>query len=96
MRSTISGTRSSSSTVQTKRWPRWLKILSLLVVLAGVIGLVGWYKLLREEPQHFDSQEEKLKYGSIGTEAADPVSGAAPHRSYCCRVERLTDAPAAA
>ena len=32
----------------------------------------------------------------IGNESFDPVSGAAPHRSYCCRVERLTDAPAAA
>jgi hypothetical protein len=32
----------------------------------------------------------------IGNESFDPVSGAAPHRSYCCRVERLIDAPAAA
>jgi hypothetical protein len=32
----------------------------------------------------------------IGNESFDPVSGAAPHRSYCCRVERLTEAPAAA
>jgi hypothetical protein len=32
----------------------------------------------------------------IGNEWFDPVSGAAPDRSYCCRVERLTDAPAAA
>ena len=31
----------------------------------------------------------------IGNESFDPVSGAAPHRSYCCRAERLTDAPAA-
>jgi anaerobic selenocysteine-containing dehydrogenase len=32
----------------------------------------------------------------IGNEAVDPVSGAAPHRSYCCRVERLADPPAVA
>jgi anaerobic selenocysteine-containing dehydrogenase len=32
----------------------------------------------------------------IGNEAFDPVSGAAPHRSYCCRVERLADPPAVA
>ena len=30
----------------------------------------------------------------IGNQTFDPVSGAAPHRSYCCRVERLTDPPA--
>jgi anaerobic selenocysteine-containing dehydrogenase len=32
----------------------------------------------------------------IGNEAFDPVSGAAPHRSYCCRVERLAVSPAVA
>ena len=32
----------------------------------------------------------------IGNEAFDPVSGAAPHRSYCCRVARLADPPAVA
>ncbi len=32
----------------------------------------------------------------IGNEAVDPVSGAAPHRSYCCKLERLGGAPDAA
>jgi anaerobic selenocysteine-containing dehydrogenase len=32
----------------------------------------------------------------IGNEAFDPVSGAAPHRSYCCRIETLGRASAAA
>ena len=27
----------------------------------------------------------------IGNEAFDPVSGAAPHRPYCCKIERLAD-----
>jgi hypothetical protein len=58
-------------TIRSKRWPWWLRTLSLLLLLAVVIGLVGWYKLLREEPQQFDSQEEKFKYGSIGTEAGE-------------------------
>jgi anaerobic selenocysteine-containing dehydrogenase len=30
----------------------------------------------------------------IGNEAFDPVSGAATHRSYCCRIERLGEAAA--
>lgn len=32
----------------------------------------------------------------IGNEVFDPVSGAAPHRSYRCKIERLVDPPSAA
>jgi hypothetical protein len=56
---------------RSKHWQRWLKILVALLAVGGAVGFTAWYKLLREEPQHFDSPEEQFKYGSIGTEATE-------------------------
>ena len=49
--------------------------ISLVVVAIAVIGLAGlaWYYLLRNVPQHFVSDEEHFKYGSVGVEAANGV-----------------------
>jgi mono/diheme cytochrome c family protein len=41
-----------------------LAVLGLVLV----VGVVAWYRLLREEPQHFDNPQEMFKYGSIGVE----------------------------
>ncbi len=52
-----------------RRWRSWLGIILIL----AVVGLTAWYKLLREEEQHFASIEEYFKYGSIGTEQAQEI-----------------------
>ena len=54
--------------------PKWLRVLLIVVLVAGaVIGCTVWYKLFRTVPQHFASQEEEFKYGSIGVEAAEGI-----------------------
>ena len=59
-----------SSLPSSSRKPRrtWVKVLAALVGLVVVVTLLGWYKLLREVPQEFSSDEDYYKYGSIGTE----------------------------
>src|SRR5262249_24689738 len=47
----------------------WL--VGLLIVFVGLPLYFVRYKLYREEPQHFDTPEERFKYGSIGNEAAE-------------------------
>jgi hypothetical protein len=55
----------------SKNRQRWGKILIVALIIGGLIGFTAWYKLLREEPQHFDALAEQFKYGSIGTEAEE-------------------------
>ncbi|WLB09521.1 cytochrome c [Bradyrhizobium elkanii] len=45
---------------------------SLIVLVLVVVGLacIAWYYLLRDVPQHYKSEEDHYKYGSIGVEAA--------------------------
>jgi hypothetical protein len=45
-----------------------LKILVAIFTIIVIVAAVIWYKFFREVPQHFASQEEYFKYGSIGTE----------------------------
>lgn len=57
-----------------KKLVRVLKILLVVALLAAVgIAYLAWYNLFREEPQHFATQEEEFKYGSIGTEANEGI-----------------------
>src|SRR3954471_21625740 len=58
----------STKAPQTKRWPLWVRIALVVAVLVAVVAFVAWYKLFREEAQHFDTFAEQFKYGSIGTE----------------------------
>jgi hypothetical protein len=53
------------------KWQRWGKVLVVVLLVGGLIGYAAWYKLLREEPQHFDTLQEQFLYGSIGTEAEE-------------------------
>ena len=58
----------------------------------------GWWQACPElrlpgyDPLASDGANLNL---AIGVEAADPVSGAAPHRCYPCRIEKLVSAAAA-
>jgi mono/diheme cytochrome c family protein len=50
-----------------------LTVFGVLVLFAGVVAFGAWYKLFRAVPQHFDSIEERYKYGSIGNETAEGI-----------------------
>jgi hypothetical protein len=39
-----------------------------ILLLIGSFAYVGWYKLLREVPVHYETEEDHFKYGSVGTE----------------------------
>lgn len=47
-----------------------LRVGAALLVLGAAVAGLGWYKLFRQEPVRFDSDEEHFKYGSIGVEAS--------------------------
>jgi hypothetical protein len=54
--------------------PKWRRLgtaLVVVLVVAGLVAYAAWYKLLRKEPQHFDTLQEQFLYGSIGTEAEE-------------------------
>src|SRR5262245_8014381 len=57
----------------SQRWKRWGWILLVVLLLGGLVGFTAWFKLFREEPQHFGSMADQFKYGSIGTEAEDGI-----------------------
>ncbi len=59
---------------KTKHGPIWRRVLlgaAGVAVLVGLVAFGAWYKLFREEPQHFASAEEAFKYGSTGIEAIE-------------------------
>lgn len=65
----------------------------------GIVGTHhGWWQGCEElglpgyNPLTADGANVNLV---IGTESVDPVSGAPPHRSYCCEVQRHCEEPAA-
>lgn len=49
---------------------RWIIAAASVVVVVAVLATVGWYKLYREVPVEYASDEDNFKYGSIGTEDA--------------------------
>jgi len=51
---------------------KWKLLLIFLIPLLLIAGFV-WYKLFREMPQQFASEEEYFKYGSIGTEEENGI-----------------------
>ena len=66
----------------------------------GVVGAQhGWWQACGElglpgyDPLSADGANINLV---VGAETFDPVSGAAPHRSYRCEIEKLVERPAAA
>lgn len=68
------GPQDSPKVYGPKACLRWvLAGAALGVVVAMVGGVTLWYKLLREEPQLFQTMEEQFKYGSIGVEAEEGI-----------------------
>lgn len=48
---------------------RWIIALICVLAIAALLAIVAWYKLLREVPVEYASDEDHFKYGSIGNEA---------------------------
>src|SRR5262245_34574296 len=59
---------------QIHPWRTLLIEAALLLLIAGAGGFFIWYKLMREIPQSFASQEEDFEYGSIGIENEDGLA----------------------
>jgi mono/diheme cytochrome c family protein len=52
----------------TRARKRWIVALVGILAVAAVLAIVGWYKLYREVPVEYASEEDNFKYGSTGTE----------------------------
>lgn len=51
-------------------WSRRLRMALVLgVALVVLVGVVAWYKLLRQVPQEFQSEDMRFKYGSLRSES---------------------------
>jgi hypothetical protein len=61
----------SSVSPAPRKSTTWMVVLAVILILVVVVGVTAWYKLFREVDQHFESNEEFFKYGSIGAENAE-------------------------
>ena len=54
-------------------WKTWLRLCLVIGTLLFAGGYYSWYKLFREVPQVFATEEEAFKYGSIGGEDSQGI-----------------------
>jgi mono/diheme cytochrome c family protein len=47
---------------------RWIAVVGVLIAAAALLAIIAWYKLFREVPVEYTSDEDHFKYGSIGAE----------------------------